>query len=173
MTSKAVGLATFCVLGLVSGCSGSGSNASGGTGSGGVTGGTNGSTTGGQIALNPSEMLQLDAGAGGAFGPIALAAAAAEGELFFSQANDAGATYVLQHLSPAGAAVGTGIEVASGTPVGLPNVAVSSNGKEIACCWEDCTGQRPLVKPDVKISLIRLPSAFLRRALKCSFGPSP
>jgi hypothetical protein len=40
--------------------------------------------------------------------------------------------------------VGTGIEVASGTPVGLPNVAVSSNGKEIACCWEDWGRLDPL-----------------------------
>jgi hypothetical protein len=148
VTFKAI---TLVALVLVSACSSSGSNASAGTGTGGIAGGTNGTGTGARLALNPKQMLQLDAGSLGAFGPIALAAAAGEGELFFSQANDAGSSYLLQHLSPAGAAVGTSFEIATGTPVGQPNVAVSSDGKEIACCWEDCTGQRPLVKPDVRI----------------------
>jgi len=103
----------------------------------GTTGGSNatGGTTGGPLTAKPG--LQFNAGFSGSYGPIALTAAAGEGELFFSDATDAGYTYLLQHLSTAGKAAGGNVEVAVGTPVAPPKVAVSSNGTEISCCWED------------------------------------
>ncbi len=139
-TGELVGIA--CALGLVSGCSGGSVASSGGSGE--TTGASSGSAGAAPIILNPKQGLHVDAGAGGGFGPIALTAAAGEGELFFSQEYTSGFNYLLQHLSPSGSAVGVTVQVATGTPTAPPVVAVASTGTEISCCWEDWGRLDPL-----------------------------
>jgi hypothetical protein len=136
MTSNAIRgcVVALATLGFSLGCGGPSveSNTGGPTG-----GSTGGGTTGATISIVAAKGLQFNAGFSGSYGPIALAAAAGEGELFFGDATDAGYSYFLQHLSTAGKAAGGTVEVASGTPEAPPRVAVSSNGAEVACCWED------------------------------------
>jgi hypothetical protein len=80
----------------------------------------------------------IDAGAGQSFAGIAIAVAGDEGELFYALAADGGSYgFLLQHLGSGGGAQGRVVAVASGTPAAPPAVAVSSDGVEIATCWED------------------------------------
>jgi hypothetical protein len=104
------------------------------TGAGTTTGsGTTGSTTSG----GGTGPIVIDAGADQTFAGVAVAFAGNEGELFFTETADGGYVYLLQHLSAAGAAVDSPVIVAFGVPMSPPAVAVSSDGTEIAACWED------------------------------------
>jgi hypothetical protein len=82
--------------------------------------------------------VRFDAGANDGFGSLALAASADEAELFFAQAQVGGGyQFLLQHLTPGGAAVGPLVKVATGLPHDSPSVAVDCLGSETACCWDD------------------------------------
>jgi hypothetical protein len=75
------------------------------------------------------------------FGSVSIGSGNGEGELFFSEATaDGGYQYILQHVTPAGIASQKWVSLGLGTPTAPPNVAVTSDGTEVTCCWEDYGG---------------------------------
>jgi hypothetical protein len=101
-----------------------------------TSGATSSGASSGTTVIPP--MTLINAGATESFGGLALAFAGGEGELFFSYTiDDGGYAFVLQHLTPAGNLIGSPVTVAVGAPSAPPVVAISSDGAEVAACWED------------------------------------
>ncbi len=116
-------------------CSNSPSNGAT-TSMGGTSGG--GTSAGGTTSTGGGATTQVKPATGQTFASMALAAAGGEAELFYAEsAGTGGYVYDLRHLSLSGASMGSAVEVATGTPQTPPATAVSSDGTEVACCWED------------------------------------